>query len=291
MSALFLDPKGKIIFDSIISKIPKFDPKNPIFYIDTNISHSSLLEAHIQNYSFRKQISINNLTNSLEIHATYSEYMIPEISEGSAQEWTDFDVPLEIPDEENIINLHGYTAFIDPRTKYLGSRTISGVDSLEIDNEIVQKPVSFYHNFRRLCGVCEGPSMVGQIPHVLNLHELNAISFTKGCYVGQELIARTQTQGVLRTITLPFIISTSFEKFDEAIYVPISMVDEKYEKTHNSEKISDDQGNFIGQVIESDKNIGIAKVKIDSSGNYAFLPDKSRVFFWKPSWISKITSK
>lgn len=32
-------------------------------------------------------------------------------------------------------------------------------------------------------------------PHMLNLHLLDAISFTKGCYVGQEIIARTHYLG------------------------------------------------------------------------------------------------
>lgn len=33
------------------------------------------------------------------------------------------------------------------------------------------------------------------IPHMLNLDELGAVSFTKGCYTGQEIVARTQHRG------------------------------------------------------------------------------------------------
>lgn len=33
------------------------------------------------------------------------------------------------------------------------------------------------------------------LPHQLNLERLNAISFTKGCYTGQEIIARTEYRG------------------------------------------------------------------------------------------------
>lgn len=41
------------------------------------------------------------------------------------------------------------------------------------------------------------------MPLEYNLSGLNAISFDKGCYVGQELIARTHHQGVIRKRLLP----------------------------------------------------------------------------------------
>ncbi|HEX2549133.1 MAG TPA: hypothetical protein VHM20_04835 [Gammaproteobacteria bacterium] len=37
------------------------------------------------------------------------------------------------------------------------------------------------------------------LPHELNLHEINAIHFNKGCYTGQEIIARMQYRGKLKT--------------------------------------------------------------------------------------------
>jgi len=36
-----------------------------------------------------------------------------------------------------------------------------------------------------------------------NLAGLNAIDFDKGCYVGQELIARTHHRGVIRKRVMP----------------------------------------------------------------------------------------
>lgn len=41
------------------------------------------------------------------------------------------------------------------------------------------------------------------MPLEYNLAGLNAISFDKGCYVGQELIARTHHRGVIRKRLLP----------------------------------------------------------------------------------------
>lgn len=41
------------------------------------------------------------------------------------------------------------------------------------------------------------------IPLEYNLAALNSISFDKGCYVGQELIARTHHRGVIRKRLFP----------------------------------------------------------------------------------------
>ena len=42
-------------------------------------------------------------------------------------------------------------------------------------------------------------------PHMLNLHTVNAVSFTKGCYVGQEVIARTHYLGKSKR-TLQYLV-------------------------------------------------------------------------------------
>lgn len=50
------------------------------------------------------------------------------------------------------------------------------------------------------------------MPLEYNLAGLNAISFDKGCYVGQELIARTHHRGVIRKRLTPIrFLSSSGE--------------------------------------------------------------------------------
>ncbi|MCL7027463.1 hypothetical protein MKW94_023307, partial [Papaver nudicaule] len=48
-------------------------------------------------------------------------------------------------------------------------------------------------------------------PLEYNFTVLNAISFDKGCYVEQELVARTHHRGVIRKRLLPLNISTTVE--------------------------------------------------------------------------------
>eukprot|EP00887_Chlorella_sp_A99_P005774 scaffold1.g5774.t1 len=93
----------------------------------------------------------------------------------------------------------------DPRLPALGLRAV-------VPNE--QAPSSSggggWQDFRRwrvLHGVAEGDSEIptGEvIPLEFNLDGLHGISFTKGCYVGQELMARTHFKGVVRKRLMPF---------------------------------------------------------------------------------------
>ena len=48
-----------------------------------------------------------------------------------------------------------------------------------------------------------GGSSGSAVPLEYNLDGLNAISFTKGCYVGQELVARTHFRGIVRKRLMP----------------------------------------------------------------------------------------
>ncbi len=45
------------------------------------------------------------------------------------------------------------------------------------------------------------------VPLEYNLDGLRAISFTKGCYVGQELIARAHFRGVVRKRLMPVALA------------------------------------------------------------------------------------
>jgi folate-binding protein YgfZ len=51
---------------------------------------------------------------------------------------------------------------------------------------------SVYEYIRYTNGIAEGEELAGKIPLECNLDYLNSISFTKGCYLGQELTARAK---------------------------------------------------------------------------------------------------
>ena len=96
----------------------------------------------------------------------------------------------------------------DPRSSIFGLRGF-------IPNELVkvgaENNVSewTYNYFLRLQGVPEGTDMNGLIPLECNLDSLNGVSFDKGCYVGQELTARTHFTGLVRKLCYPVYFKLS----------------------------------------------------------------------------------
>ncbi|KAL5651175.1 hypothetical protein ACJX0J_036633, partial [Zea mays] len=104
-------------------------------------------------------------------------------------------------------NGHGWQWLKDPRLDYLGYRGIFPADTIpplvESDKEADER---HYQLWRIENGVAEGSTEIPKgeaIPLEYNLAGLNAISFEKGCYIGQELIARTHHRGVIRKRLMP----------------------------------------------------------------------------------------
>ncbi|CAI8597707.1 unnamed protein product [Vicia faba] len=101
----------------------------------------------------------------------------------------------------------GWQWFKDPRLACLGFRGIFPSNIIppliEADKETDEQN---YLMWRMEKGVAEGSTEIPKgeaMPLEYNLVGLNAISFDKGCYVGQELIARTHHRGVIRKRIVP----------------------------------------------------------------------------------------
>lgn len=85
-------------------------------------------------------------------------------------------------------------AVVDPRTPLLGWRHYGTTRGDESD--------AAYQAHRIGLGVADSAADIGSAtlyPHEANLDQLNGVSFTKGCYVGQEVVSRTQHKGVARS--------------------------------------------------------------------------------------------
>lgn len=125
-------------------------------------------------------------------------------------------------------NKSGWQWFKDPRLDSLGYRGIFPSSSepplVEEDKKTDEKN---YLLWRLEKGVAEGSTEIPKgeaIPLEYNLEGLNAISFDKGCYVGQELIARTHHRGVIRKRLLPLKFLDSEGKEAEQKVAPGSEI-------------------------------------------------------------------
>jgi folate-binding protein YgfZ len=135
------------------------------------------------------------------ILAMYSLRQRIEISESSYRVWTGVqpepgvDIVCE-PDPRlpGLLGYRGLVSFDD--------------DSASTSHQVTWEDPVEYIKRRLELGVAEGPEEIpeGSVPLEYNIDALNGIRFDKGCYIGQELMARTHYQGQIRKRIVPFHI-------------------------------------------------------------------------------------
>ncbi len=94
----------------------------------------------------------------------------------------------------------GGWSYVDPRHADLGWRLIVPRGALaSLPGEVMPEGV---HNARRvMLGVAEGGhdyALGDTFPHEANYDRLHGVSFTKGCFVGQEVVSRMQNRTLVR---------------------------------------------------------------------------------------------
>lgn len=197
---MFLNTQGRVLFDTFIMK------KDPSTYlIDCDHQLSEKLVKHLKIFKVKRKIDIS--VSPCSIGAIF-----------------DSDEPLEKIPEEFKDNDH----YKDTRLKNLGFRVISS--SLE---NFVQSDDS-YRKLRYQLGICEGLDEVqsGKVtPLEFNLDYMHGVSFHKGCYLGQELTARTHHTGVIRKRVVPLSLSSHLESIN------------------SNEDVLDENGKKVGKVI------------------------------------------
>jgi hypothetical protein len=163
-----LSPQGKILFDFIVVKTPDGA------LIDVARDQAAALVKRLTMYKLRAAVTIAEVSAEHAVVAVFG------------------------PDarfEQGIV-------YSDPRLPDLGLRAI--VDPK--DAVAVNSDAADYQDFRVGLGVPEGGRdyVFGDaFPHEALFDQLHGVSFTKGCYVGQEIVSRMEHRGTARKRIVP----------------------------------------------------------------------------------------
>jgi folate-binding protein YgfZ len=153
--------------------------------------------------------------------------------------------------------------FPDPRLEALGSRSIGAVAEMPAG---LAGPAA-YHAARRALGVPESGDFGFEKVFALEagLEELHGVSFTKGCYIGQELTSRMKHRATTRKRLLPLAGSSPLPAPGAAI-------------TQN--------GAVIGELISAHGRDGFAAIRLDRRGPGPALAGEIPVALTEPAWLA-----
>jgi folate-binding protein YgfZ len=193
----WLNPKGRFLFETLVLREA---PESVLLL--THRDAAAPLLAHVQRYKLRSRVEAEDAT------ATVGGSWVALF--GAGREGTAARARLL-----GELSARGLPHCEDPRLPALGVRVLlregdaAGAGLLErLTMEVA--PAVAYHALRTVLGVAEGERELRRdlhLPLESNLHWLGGVSFTKGCYLGQELTARTHFKGVIRKRFFPVLLT------------------------------------------------------------------------------------
>lgn len=164
----FLSAQGKWLADFFVFA----DPEGVRLLLDCEAAQADMLRQRLSRYRLRAQVEIGE--TGYAVHAAWG---------------TDVTPP------------EGYPAAPDPRLAQAGWRFLLGHPAPSATTDDVD-----YDRHRLALGLPDGSRDCESDRTLLleaNFDQLNGISWTKGCYMGQELTARTRYRGLVRRHLLP----------------------------------------------------------------------------------------
>jgi len=294
MSTAFLDTTGRIFAEVILNKPQTFTTDKRVsmedeLWIDCDKSQIEDLEKHIKKYILRKKVDLEDISDETRIWSFASLYLNPEVVKlGEFFELEEQKITAE--DEGQ----YGDLGYVDPRLLELGVRFVCPAeeDRFDVDKKEIEisKNHLTYDKIRTLHGVAEGPELASVLPFTANLDFLNAVHFSKGCYVGQELTARSYHTGIIRKRIVPFVLSTNRVKTIDPHNVSLGYFDSNFTEDLKGKALTDRDGKNLGKVISNINNVGLAivstlKLERDQTTNYKLEGEDCSVL--KLEWFTK----
>lgn len=161
MAGALLSPQGKIIFDFLISRIEDG------FRLEVPSDVIADFAKRLTFFRLRSKAKISEPYESL-IHVSWHNDSISSQNDSTKRD-------RRFPDDVHVWRIYGEAAENSDDTGWAHLRSQYGI--AESDSDFTLGDV---------------------FPHDVNYDEIKGISFTKGCYVGQEVVSRMQHRGTAR---------------------------------------------------------------------------------------------
>jgi folate-binding protein YgfZ len=178
--AALLAPQGKILFEFFVVKAGE-----EAYLLETGREQAAGLAKRLGMYKLRAKVAIEDASSGYRVLVLW----------GAAP--------------QSLGGTKGTVSFPDPRLPALGLRILaeSGfADHIASASNGADATAEAYHAHRIALGVPEGGKdyVLGDtFPHEADMDRLGGVSFTKGCFVGQEVVSRMQHRAHVRKRVVP----------------------------------------------------------------------------------------
>ncbi|MFC7049093.1 YgfZ/GcvT domain-containing protein [Emcibacter nanhaiensis] len=227
--AALLTPQGKYLFDFFLYAAAD------VVYLDCEKDRAAELLRKLMMYKLRAEVEISDETDRLKILS--------------------LDSPLE----------GTLACFQDPRLPALGYRAV--VEDLPED--CLSPGKADYDRKRLALGIAEGADdfiIDKSLALEGNMEELHGVDFDKGCYVGQEITARTKHRGKIRRRFVPVTVSGPLPAPDSPVL--------------------NREGQEIGILRSGIDKRAMAYVKLEKLDfSQSYTCGQAEVTPWKPDWM------
>lgn len=178
--AALLTPQGRFLNDMFV-----VDAGSDRFFLETERERAPALAKKLKMYTLRSKVTVEDLGVTHEVAAAFGD------------------------DASRAFGIEGAVSFEDPRLGTLGVRVIAPAGqaaALLSAHGFAEAPLAAYDALRLPLGVPDGSRDL-QVEKALLLEngfdELNGIDWKKGCYMGQELTARTKYRALIKKRLFP----------------------------------------------------------------------------------------
>ena len=178
--AALLTPQGRFLNDMFVA-----DAGNDTFLLETERERAPALAKKLKMYTLRSKVTVEDRSAAMEVVAAFGG--------GS----------------DKALGLEGCVSFVDPRLDALGVRVIAPVGqaaALLAARGFSAAPLAACDALRLSLGVPDGSrDLIVEKSLLLEsgFDELNGVDWKKGCYMGQELTARTKYRGLVKRRLFP----------------------------------------------------------------------------------------
>ena len=256
--ATLLTPQGKFLHDFFVMADPR---DNQSFLIETDAGRIDDLEKRLTMYRLRADVTFARVPDDWAVVAAFGE---------TAAQTLDLEAVAG-----TAAVLVGGIAFVDPRLSALGVRAVGPVGTLIArlgQAGFIHGTAAAYERLRLSLGVPDGSRDIlveKSFPLECNLEEFNAVDYEKGCYVGQELTARTHYRAKIRKRLIPVQLEGPLP----AAGTPVTL-----------------QGREIGEMRSGDEQLGLALLRIDAlkaalDGDEPLMAGATQIIPNVPAWL------